>query len=422
MSQSTNLEFEGEEGARAFVRGIMYDEIDVPAVRSLRLTVNQDDWSARQDDYFAIALGAFTGGYHRLQVLTVTVRGDALFTKENYVLAAPDFSKSTNLRESRDMAAVPTKFKAARQAYAGATTRDALEEFPPELLVTEKQTVGAVLRLRDIPEVRIVGPMEEELRREIVATCGTAAGRVRFTVLFTLHSLTIIGRHRRRQFLGRRRHRRLRRGSLAAGSDTGGGGPRRQGARAGRRPRQGRGDHRPRQQGRRRRAGARGPPARPAPLRPRPPPGHARPDGPRVQARGPGPLHRPRRAHAARALPARPVAADGDLRRGLPARLAAGPRPPRAGRLRRRQAGRVCWRGARAADAPAARVQGRRGGGGAAGVGGGEEEPGGEGGAGADAAPARHVRGGGGRDGVAGRAGRGVIEGRGALGRGREGK
>jgi hypothetical protein len=381
MSQSTNLEFEGEEGARAFMRGIIYDEIDVAAVRSLRLTVNQDDWSARQDDYFAIALGAFAGGRHRLQALTVAVRGDALFTKENYALAAPDFSKSTNLRESRDMAAVPTKFKAAQQAYAGATTRDALEEFPPELLVTEKQTVGAVLRLRDIPEVRVLGPIEEELRLEIVATCGTAAGRVRFTRFFALHSLTILGRCRRRRFLGRRqrrhrRHRRLRRGFRTAGSDTGGEGPRRQGARAGRRPRQGQGDHRPRQQGRRPRAGARGPPARPAPLRPRPPPGRARPDGPPVRARGPGALHRPRRAHAARALPARPVAADGDLRRGLPARLAAGPRPPRAGRLRRRQAGRVRRRGARAAGAPAARVQGRRGGGGAAGVGAGEEDSG----------------------------------------------
>jgi hypothetical protein len=193
MSSPENLAFEGEEGARAFMRGVVLDEIDVATVRSLRLTINQDDWSVRQDDYLAIALGAFAGSAHGLQQLTIAVRGDALFTRENYTVVAPDFSKSKSLRESGAMGAVPTKHKAARQAYTGATTRATLEEFPPELLVTRKQAISALLRLRCVPQVKVLGPMEEELRREIFETCGVAAGPVCCIVFLTLRSLTIIG-------------------------------------------------------------------------------------------------------------------------------------------------------------------------------------------------------------------------------------
>jgi hypothetical protein len=224
MAPAANLTFEGEKGAWNFMKGIIYQRITPAAVKTLTIAINHNFWSAREDDYFATALDTFAGSAHSLEELTILVKGDTLFTKENYSFAAPNAEQSQvvilgcaddelkglvddwNTRKSPDTLKrmrknqsnfakgvleaikngeephfayadtrldtfLDAKFKASREGYAVKTTRDSMAEFDPELLVTEKQMIMAVLQIRGIKKVTIAGPMEEELRLEIMDTC-----------------------------------------------------------------------------------------------------------------------------------------------------------------------------------------------------------------------------------------------------------
>jgi hypothetical protein len=126
-----------------------------------------------QDDNYATALRFFAAPVsHHLKELSITVVGNTLFTAKNFTMA-PGIVRAQAMKDELGVSNIYSR--GWKKLYEGTSTRESNRNFPAKYRTSEKTIVSAILELRKIKNVTIVGAMEWDLKLDIMRNFGIDA-------------------------------------------------------------------------------------------------------------------------------------------------------------------------------------------------------------------------------------------------------
>ncbi|KAI9685061.1 MAG: hypothetical protein M1822_005453 [Bathelium mastoideum] len=140
---------------------------EINQVTHLYLNWDPSAWDEFQDDAYAAAFNALRNST-KLKLLSIEISGPARFTEYDYVLITPESELPKDLLK-RNM---PELCSASPLTYSKTLNERPsidLQRYGAQFHRTHKACISALLALRNVSTLRIMGPMEIALRRKIFA-------------------------------------------------------------------------------------------------------------------------------------------------------------------------------------------------------------------------------------------------------------